>query len=252
MLKKIICILMIANSLYSQGKKGLYTYALTGYKMGSVYTSFPNEYLVNENNISNAYIRLGGGNTITGAIGSMIHQNFGMEVSGTYTYGASKLISNFNPIFTNYKKEIQSKNFHFVGSLVMQTELFSMLKLYVKAGVVISVLNQSNIYTSFIQNNELNENEYQNQGEIMKGFNGSLGILYPIAKKTFLMIEAEEVSVQGSFKSADLLLNRTNFTLPNQVYFTENIGGYNSAQYQKKYPVSYSCIGVNIGVLYSF
>jgi hypothetical protein len=253
-LKKLIylSIIILPYFVNSQGDKGFYVYGQAGYKFGSVLTSFVEDKMIENNQISNSYQRVGGGNTITGAFGKMMHPNFGMELSGTYTIGNNKLISNYNPNYSEFNKEIRSKNFHFVGSLVVQTNIFSKLKLYAKAGVVVSVLNQSNIYTSYMSSGTKNEYEYLNKGEIMKGLNGSLGILYPLGKKTYLMLEAEEVSVQGGFRSADLSLNRSNQNLASEVFFLDNTKGLNTSQYERKYPISYSCIGLNIGILHSF
>lgn len=258
MLKKIIYILMIANSLYSQGKKGLYTYALTGYKMGSVYTSFPNEYSVNENNFSNAYTRLGGGNNITGALGYMIHPNLGFEASTTYTIGQTKKISNASGNSSNLdyiSKETQSNNLHSVGSIIAQAKIFNMT-VYAKAGIVINYYATTKEDNQYRFGNNVNQSYgYRYYGNLMRGFNGSLGVLIPISKRMNLMIEAEEVSIQGHFTKGQLLYNSTNSNLPNQIEFMKNISGKvstSSIQYEKIYPVSYSCIGLNIGIHHSF
>jgi hypothetical protein len=258
MLKKIMCILLVTNALYSQGNKGLYTYALTGYKLGSVYTSFPNEYSVNGNNISNAYIRLGGGNNVTGALGYMIHPNLGFEVSSTYTIGQTKKISDASGSSNNLEyifKETQSNNLHSVGSIVAQAKLFNMT-VYAKAGIVINYYATTKEDNQYRFGNNVNQSYgYRYQGNLMRGFNGSLGVLVPISKRMNLMIEAEEVSIQGHFTKGELFYNNTNSHLPNQIEFMGNISGKvssSSIQYEKIYPVSYSCIGLNIGIHHSF
>jgi hypothetical protein len=258
-MKKIIIILFIFSNhcLFSQGENKFYVYGLTGYKFGSVYTTFPNEYLLSQDGVSNSYIRLGGGNNFTAAGGWMFHKNFGCEVSGTYTLGIQKTISDknlTNQSFLEYSKTSNSKNFHAIGSLVAQTKVLN-FHLYAKAGIVIGLMNQSNIAETFKVNGISESVSYQYNGTIMRGFNGSLGILYPLSKNLSLMFEAEEVSIQGEFKNATLNSNNSSIAPPNEIVFVENTSGTISTattNYQRAYPVSYSCIGLNIGIHYSF
>lgn len=258
-MKKLFLILFLICShfVFSQGNSKFYVYGLTGYKLGSVYTTFPDEYLISQNGVSNSYIRLGGGNTFTAAGGWMFHKNFGCEVSGTYTMGIEKTISDkslTNQSLLEYSKTSKSKNFHTIGSLVAQAKVLN-FHIYAKAGIVIGLLNQSNITENLKENGISGSFTYQYNGTIVRGFNGSLGILYPLNKNLSLMFEAEEVSIQGEFKNATLLSNNSIYSTPNEIKFVENTAetiSTASTYYQRTYPVSYSCIGLNIGLHYSF
>jgi len=240
---------MISVSVFSQGREGFYAYLQSGYKLGSVYTTFPNENIIFNNNVSNHYIRLGGGATFTGSVGWMLHKNLGFEVSTTYTSGTNKTITD-----DNFIEKFKSKNIHSVGSIVAQFPIKNFF-VYAKAGVVIGYYNKTDLYyydPTFGSNLSYG---YRLNAEIMRGYNGSLGVLLPISKSLQLMIEAEEVSIQGSFDKATLVDNNTGISIPSQVQFLENISSAVSTQdivYARKYPVSYSCIGVNIGLHYTF
>lgn len=243
---------------WGQGKQGLYIYGLTGYKFGSVYTTFPQDYLNSPNGYSNAYVRLGGGNNYTLAGGWMFHKNFGCELSTTYTQGISKKISDYtssNIINSEYSKNVTSTNLHSAGSLIAQMN-YKKFFFYAKAGVVIGFYNNSKIQEINTLNNIVASNTYNYNAPIMRGFNGSLGLLYPISKKISVLFEAEEVSIQGSFNKATLEnSNQANLSVPNTILFKEDISGLISSsniEYKREYPVSYSCIGVNIGLHYSF
>jgi hypothetical protein len=258
-MKKLFLILFLncSHFVFSQGNSKFYIYGLTGYKFGSVYTSFPNEFLLSQDGVSNSYIRLGGGNNFTAAGGWMFHKNFGCEISGTYTLGIQKTISDknlTNQSLLEYSKTSNSKNFHTIGSLVAQAKVLN-FHIYAKAGIVIGLMNQSNIKEFYRDQSTSLSAEYQYNGTIVRGFNGSLGILYPLGKNFSLMFEAEEVSIQGEFKNATLVSNNSNLVLPNEIKFVENTAGFTSTSsidYQRTYPVSYSCIGLNLGLHYSF
>lgn len=258
-MKKWVLLMFISIHVlgYSQGKKGFYGYINTGYKFGSVYTTFPNEYIVTGDKISNSYIRFGGGNNITGAFGWMIHDNFGMEVSSTYTLGKEKEISNGNVVNNNLDKITKtacSNNIHAVGSFVAQASVAN-FKLYAKAGVVIGFYNRTTITDQFQLNGTALFYAYNYEGTIMRGFNGSLGILYPLGKHLSLMVEAEEVSIQGSFKSAQLSSNNTGGELPQELIYMDDISkmtNTSSTYYLRSFPISYSCIGLNVGLHYAF
>jgi hypothetical protein len=253
----IVLFLFLSHLGFSQGESKFYAYGLTGYKFGSVYTTFPNEFLLSQDGVSNSYIRLGGGNNFTAAGGWMFHKNFGCEISGTYTLGIQKTISDknlTNQSLLEYSKTSNSRNFHTIGSLVAQAKVLN-FHIYAKAGIVIGLMNQSNIKEYYRDQSTSLSAEYQYNGTIVRGFNGSLGILYPLGKNFSLMFEAEEVSIQGEFKNATLVSNNSNLDLPNEIKFVENTAGFTSTSsidYQRTYPVSYSCIGLNLGLHYSF
>ncbi len=232
---------MLVSAVVSlaQGKQGFYTYGVLGHKFGSTYTTIPiesNQYLKN---------RLGGGNTLTGALGYMFHPNLGIEVSTTSTLGIRHQI-----VLDSKSIGLRSKNLHTVGSFIAQAPIYKFF-LYVRAGVVLGWSNQTYM-TEFSQTVGTT---YKIQSGFMRGYNGSLGILIPIEKNLSFLFEAEEVSVQGDVQEAELIYSEGALNLPSQIEFVESLEGRNSTTellYKAVFPISYSNIGFNIGLHYSF
>ena len=220
-------ILFLSMSIISlgQGSNGFYVYGNTGYKFGSVFTSFPNEFISKNNNISNAYERLGGGNTLTMAGGWMFYQNLGIEISSTYTIGGSKQFSNGtinNNAISESVNTSKSTNLHTVGSIVAQFP-YKNFYFYAKAGIVFGCYSRTMLTSNYVLNG-LNESyQYTIDGRLMRWFNGSLGFLYKFSNQVSLMIEAEEVSVQGSFKDGYLTQNYSSLSLPTNLIYQENM-----------------------------
>jgi hypothetical protein len=221
-----------------------------GYKFGSVFTTFPEETVFKNTQVMNRYIRLGGGTNITGSVGWMIHNNLGFEISTTYTSGQRKLLEG-----TMYTEEFKSQNIHSIGSIVAQFPI-SGFYIYAKAGVVISYFNETKDYFYNQVSSSIDRSyAYNATTSIMRGYNGSFGVLLPIDKRFSVMIEAEEVSVQGNFDKRTLVENNTSLSLPQNIVFVDNIANTistSTSQFARKYPVSYSCIGVNFGLHYKF
>jgi hypothetical protein len=249
----IISLTFIKNSA-CQGFNKFYAYATTGYKLGSVFTTFPEDFIATSSVNQNIYGRLGGGNTFSGAFGWMFHKNFGCEISSAYHLGSPKTIATQNDLSTGefIQRDITTHSFHSVGSLVAQAYIAKFI-LYAKAGIVLGWYGSSKISDQYQFNTTSPRISYQYEHnmKIARGFNGSLGILYPIGKGWSVMLEAEEVSIQSSFQSATLLKNPNALNLPEKIDYVADISG-KGLEFKKEIPVSYSCIGMNIGLHYGF
>lgn len=227
----LFLILFVSNRIRAQGAEGIYGYIQNGYKLGSTWSliSSPDGIFFSE--------RLGGGYSVTIGLGWIFHENIGIEVSGSKIHGFNKQTGNFS---------IQSNGFHTAGSLILQTKI-NQITIYAKAGIVVGFPYSS---TYQFSKSGIGNVSYQMTSNFMRGFNGSLGIATPISKSLNLIIEAEEISMQGVSVEAKLIYNTSSMTLPDRIQYSDNPSQQLGTA--ASFPLAYSCIGINVGVVYNF
>jgi hypothetical protein len=139
-------------------------------------------------------------------VGFMFHKNFGMEMNVAYLEGLQIDLYNFKS--TNYTVNANTKNRQV---LLLPTTVFrvSMKKFtpYVKVGIIIPMINQSDFKYSLISNSNTqnrNEYEYKLSNELNLGINGCVGIGYAISNQLEIFFEAEEDNIRSFHKTAYL------------------------------------------------
>ena len=226
----LVFVIVTSTQMNSQGRNSWYMYSQVGQKWGSTMTYYPD--IKNELK----YERIGGGLGLNLGVGRMVHPNFGIELSTTMQLG--------NAFKTDFD-HIKTQTVHSVGSLIIQAPLGKSY-IYAKAGIVVG-------YDYRVTNFPSEGGYYNTKTSLMRGFNGSLGMIVPVSNRFSLMFEAEEISIQGQLKEG--FLQAGDPSTANWVHWVEDLNKTSpdpAITTRKAFPIAFSCIGVNFGVHYSF
>ncbi len=269
-----ITLLLFSIFNYAQQNKGFYLSFNTGYNLESnkqnnqvIYGGNPVP-LISSNQISDAKsdfsvpsFSLGKGFNAQANVGYQWNQNIGLELGINYLWGGKTNFkqTSYNGNFTN--TSISSTMLQFKPALVLQTQL-EKINLYTKIGAVVgtgSIIIEQTEHTNF-SNSTLKETM---DGGLAFGYQGSLGVSYPLNDKISLFGELNLVSLnyaptKGIFNEfttngidqlAGMDINEKEFEYVKTI--NDDLENVNAPTKLIKTTYSYSSIGMNVGIKYS-